>query len=234
MPALPNGNASAVVDFDGRVGGGEGGPVRPHLVRQRRQREPEQQPARRSRPAGGSRQFAAELLGKLPPPDQPGWHWPGVQQRPQTATRWRLLQPAQRQPGGIGGDRDHRAGGGGSGNHPGRRGGRQSGVGGLGLGPSPTGLPGSKFTLPTLAAVRSRLTRPNPRRTRTGPKREMTTDRIDHAGAIVVWHRRLRRPAAERAAARLPVGRIHSRHEHPDPHLAVSPGPRHSAGLSRW
>jgi hypothetical protein len=50
----------------------------------------------------------------------------------------------------------------------------------------------------------------------TGP------DLVDHAGAVVVGHRRLRRPAAERAAARLPVGRIHSRHEHPNPHLAGS------------
>jgi hypothetical protein len=47
-------------------------------------------------------------------------------------------------------------------------------------------------------------------------------DLVDHAGAVVVGNRRLRQPAAERAAARLPVCRIHSRHEHPNPHLAVS------------
>jgi hypothetical protein len=145
MPALPNGNASAVVGFDGRVGGGEGGPVRPHLVRQRRRREPEQQPARRSRPAGGSRQFAAELLGKLPRPTNRGGtglasnsgrrqRRDGVCCSPLSGKLAGSVATATTAPAVVAGAIT------------------QVGGGGLGLGPPPTGLPGSKFTLPTLAA----------------------------------------------------------------------------------
>ena len=47
-------------------------------------------------------------------------------------------------------------------------------------------------------------------------------DRVDDAGAVVVGNRRLGQLPAEGAAARLPVGRIHARHEHANPHLAVS------------
>jgi hypothetical protein len=45
---------------------------------------------------------------------------------------------------------------------------------------------------------------------------------VDDAGAVVVRDGRFSGCAAGCAAARLPVGWVHARHEHADPHLAFS------------